>query len=102
MGGLLTYRSALAGGFDAAAGFYGAGIAKQLGEPTCPTRLFFGGNDPWIPIADIDSVRAHHPETTVYPDATHGFMRDGSPDHHEVAADDAWARLLALFGEQLK
>ncbi len=102
MGGMLTYRSALAGGFDAAVGFYGAGISSLLGRPACPTQLFFGGDDPWIPVADIEAVRAHHPETIVYPDATHGFMRDGSETFHPEAAADAWSRLLAFFGEHLR
>ena len=97
MGGRLTYRAALAGGFDAAAGFYGSGIAGELGEPTCPTLLFFGGKDEWIPPADIETVAAHHADTTVYPEAGHGFMRDGSPDFAPEAAADAWNRTLALF-----
>jgi carboxymethylenebutenolidase len=101
MGGRLTYRSAVAGGFDAAVGFYGSGIAGELGEPTCPTLLFFGGNDPWIPKADIDAVAAHHAHTLVYPEAGHGFMRDGSPDFEPRAAADAWDRLLEHFGRHL-
>lgn len=102
MGGLLTYRAALAGGFDAAAGFYGARIAQELGSPTCPTLLLFGDDDPYIPVEDIDTIRAHHPETVVYAGATHGFMRDGSESFHPDAAEDAWARLLAFFGEHLR
>jgi carboxymethylenebutenolidase len=90
MGGRLTYRSALAGGFDAAAGFYGSGIASELGEPTCPTLLFFGDSDEWIPAADIAAVAAQHADTTVYPEAGHGFLRDGSPDFVPAAAGDAW------------
>jgi carboxymethylenebutenolidase len=102
MGGLLTYRTAVTTpGFDAAAGFYGAGIHAELGKPRCPTLLVFGGNDQWIPRADLDAVAAHHPETIVYPDAGHGFMRDGSDDYHESAASDAWKQLLAHFAEHL-
>ena len=47
------------------------------------------------------NVAAHHPDTTVYPEAGHGFMRDGSDDYSEAAATDAWSRLLAHFGEHL-
>jgi carboxymethylenebutenolidase len=102
MGGLFTYRSAVASQeFDAAAGFYGARIAAELATPKCPTLLFFGGRDPWIPEADIEAVRAHHPSTVVYPEATHGFMRDGSDSYDAAAATDAWARLLAFFAEHL-
>ena len=68
MGGLFTYRSAVESDrFDAAVGFYGARIAQELATPKCPTQLFFGGRDPWIPEADIEAVRAHHPSTIVYP-----------------------------------
>jgi carboxymethylenebutenolidase len=101
MGGRFTYASAVAGGFDAAVGFYGSGIAAELGEPKCPTLLFFGGSDQWIPAADIATVAAHHEATTVYPEAGHGFMRDGSPDYVPAAADDAWDKLLALFRANL-
>jgi carboxymethylenebutenolidase len=102
MGGYFTYRMAVDGSaFAAAVGFYGAGIARELATPACPTLLFFGGRDPWIPAADIETVRAHHPSTVVYPEATHGFMRDGADDYDEAAATDAWSRLLAFFGEHL-
>ena len=101
MGGSLTYQAAVAGGFDAAAGFYGAFIAGALGEPKCPTLLFFGGNDPWIPKDDIEKVAAHHADTIVYPEAGHGFMRDGSPDFAPEAAADAWSKTLELFRRQL-
>ncbi|HEX4492042.1 MAG TPA: dienelactone hydrolase family protein [Acidimicrobiia bacterium] len=103
MGGLLTYRSALEGDtFAAAVGFYGARIAQELGTPRCPTLLLFGGRDPYIPEADIAAVVAHHPETVVYPEATHGFMRDGSESYDEAAATDAWARLLGHFAQHLQ
>jgi carboxymethylenebutenolidase len=103
MGGLFTYRSALeSDAFSAAVGFYGARIAQELGTPRCPTQLFFGGRDPWIPEADIAAVVAHHPETVVYPEATHGFMRDGSESYDEAAATDAWARLLRHFAQHLR
>jgi len=101
MGGLLTYRAAVSGGFDAAVGFYGAGISRELGTPTCPTLLLFGGSDEYIPPSELDAVAAHHAETVVYPGAGHGFMRDGSANFDEAAAADAWGRLLAFFGTHL-
>jgi carboxymethylenebutenolidase len=102
MGGRFTYQTALHGiGYDAAVGFYGSGIAGELGEPRCPTLLFFGGNDPYCPADDIAKVAAHHADTIVYPEAGHGFMRDGTDDYAPEAASDAWARLLAHFREHL-
>jgi len=102
MGGMLTYRTAVATpGFDAAVGFYGGGIAREPGPPACPTQLFFGGRDEYISTADIDAVVALYPETVVYPEAGHGFMRDGSESYREVDATDAWGRTLAFFAAHL-
>lgn len=102
MGGLLAYRAALVGdGFDAAVGFYGAGISAELGEPACPTLLMFGEHDPYITPAEIEVVRDRHPGTVVYPEAGHGFMRDGSSSYHQAASVDAWSRMLRFFTEQL-
>ena len=104
LGGTITYRAALSDlELRAAAPFYGGHIAQELGEPACPVLLFFGGRDEYIPAAAIDAVRAHHPEqVVVYPEAGHGFMRDGSSNFDEAAARDAWGRLLAFFAEHLR
>ncbi len=102
MGGRYTWYSAVHGeGFGAAVGFYGSGIADDPGEPKCPTLLFFGGDDPWISPEEIQRVVERHPDTVVYPKATHGFMRDGSSAYDESSATDAWARTMAFFGEHL-
>jgi carboxymethylenebutenolidase len=104
MGGGIAYRAAL-GDVDVAcaASFYGASIAQELGSPKCPVLCFFGDDDPWVPVEAINAVRAHHgDDVVVYHGAGHGFMRDGSPDFHEEAAGDAWARLLAFFGTHLR
>ena len=103
MGGRFAWTTALHGrGFDAAVGFYGGGIADDLGRPQCPTLLFFGGQDPYITPEEIERVAAHHPATVVYPEATHGFMRDGSDSYDERSAHDAWSRTLAFFGDHLR
>jgi carboxymethylenebutenolidase len=105
MGGWFTYRAAKWAeslGVSAAVPFYGGGIARELGEPQCPTLLFFGGKDAYIPTADIDAVRARHGDAVVvYPEADHGFMRDGSENYDEPSAVDAWNRMLEFFGEYL-
>ena len=83
MGGRLTWSTARhAEGFAAAVAFYGSGIADDLGEPHCPTLLFFGGQDPYIPPAEIERIAASHRDTIVYPEAGHGFMRDRSLNYH--------------------
>jgi len=103
-GGSIAYRAAL-WGFDlaAAASFYGAHIPRELGEPTCPVLLFFGGDDEYVPAEAIEAVRAHHgDDVVVYPRAHHGFMRDGSPSHDAETATDAWGRLRVFFDEHLR
>jgi carboxymethylenebutenolidase len=104
MGGGYAYLAAISGvDVDAAAPFYGAGIAQHMGDPYCPLLCFFGGHDEWISRADIATVEASHPgQVVVYEDAEHGFMRDGSPNYNEAAATDAWARLLAFFDATLR
>ena len=78
MGGRWTWRSAVWGeGFDAAVGFYGGGIAQDLGQPTIPTLLFFGGQDEWIPTSDIEAVESHHQNTITYPEAGHRLYTAG-------------------------
>jgi carboxymethylenebutenolidase len=103
MGGRQTWRAAVGSTeFDAAVGFYGGGIADVGGQPRCPTLLFFGGKDDYIPTADIERVQAMHPQTIVYPEAGHGFMRDGSDSYHEPSATDAGGRTLTFFAEHLR
>ena len=102
-GGRLTYLAAVSGiDVQAAAPFYGGGIDRLLGVPSCPLLAFFGGNDEYVPNAAIEAVRAHHPrDVVVYPEAGHGFMRDGSDSYHEPSAVDAWRRLLDFFATHL-
>ena len=105
MGGWFTYRAALWAddlGVQAAVPFYGGGIAREIADPGCPTLIFFGGRDEYIPADDVEKVRQHHgADVIVYPNGEHGFMRDGSPNYDEDSATDAWKRLLAFFGEHL-
>ena len=104
LGGTITYRAALSGlDLACAAPFYGGHIPRELGRPACPILAFFGGRDEYIPPDAIEAVRAHHPgDVVVYPDAEHGFMRDGSPSYHPDAAPDAWSRLLTFFDQHLR
>src|SRR5579872_4699481 len=102
LGGTWAYRTALSSSrCDAAVGFYGAQIPDELGAPRCPTLLLFAGRDDYIPVAAVDRVVAHHPDTVVYPDAEHGFMRDGSGSYDEEAATDGWRRLLEFLAAHL-
>lgn len=102
MGGMFSYLAATRGlDVQAAVGFYGR-IADKLGTPSCPHLHFFGGRDAYIPASEIEQSRAHHPDqVTVYDDAEHGFMRDGSDSYHPDHAPVAWKRTLEFFAEHL-
>lgn len=103
MGGMFSYLAATEGlDVQAAVGFYGR-IADKLGTPKCPHIHFFGGDDPYIPTADIEAARSHHPaDVTVFADAGHGFMRDGSENYHPEHAPVAWRRTLDFFAQHLR
>ncbi|HWW43802.1 MAG TPA: dienelactone hydrolase family protein [Acidimicrobiia bacterium] len=103
LGGTITYRAARWGlDLAAAAPFYGGHIAQELGPVACPLLLFFGGTDEYVPAKAIEQVRETHPDVVVYPEAGHGFMRDGSSSYDASAAADAWQRLLGFFGQHLR
>ena len=103
MGGAYTYAAAVHSDVDAAVSFYGGGIASFLREPRCPILMFFGDQDAFIPMSEVEAIERHHRSgsVVVYEGADHGFFRDGHEAYHEAAAQDAWGRLLALFSEHL-
>jgi carboxymethylenebutenolidase len=74
----------------------------------CPTLAFFGDQDEFIPLADIELLRARMAETgqpaeaVVYPGAGHAFMNDTRPDAYRPDdAADAWAKMVAFLRERL-
>jgi carboxymethylenebutenolidase len=107
LGGSYTWYAATYGdGYDAAVSFYGSYVPGYIAaepdrEPSCPTLVFYGGSDQWIPREDVAAVEAHHPDTVVYEHAGHAIMSDGTPLYVEDAATDAWSRMLAHFHEHL-
>jgi carboxymethylenebutenolidase len=74
----------------------------------CPLLAFFGDQDEFIPLADIEQLRqrlaeADPPsEVVVYPGAGHAFMNDTRPAaFRPEIAKQAWARTIAFLREQL-
>lgn len=116
MGGLYTFLAAASGRFDRAVACYGmlrvppdwggAGHRSPLDvvAGVCPTLAVFGDQDPWVPMADVDALRAvwagrDDCEIIVYPGADHGFVHDPErPTHRAGAAADVWARALRFLG----
>jgi carboxymethylenebutenolidase len=120
IGGHMTYLTACETDIQAAASYYGGGIAGPAGlgggastvsrTPKIKGRMLclFGGKDLLIPQDQVETIgkaledagTSH--EVVVYPDADHGFNCDRRATYHKPSADDAWAKMLALFEDALK
>lgn len=123
MGGRITFLTAcLNSAVKAAVPFYGGGIGNvmQPNERTprapleyaeklgAPMLLFFGDQDPFIPLDEVDAIKKRlaelkkNAEVIVYPGAPHGFFCDERDSYRPEAAQDAWRRLLKFFRQHLK
>lgn len=108
MGGLLAYRSAANLHPDAAVAYYGGGIVNFLDEASkiaCPIQFHFGERDHFIPMTDVDKIRAaiaglKETELYVYP-ADHGFNCDQRASYDAAAAALAWQRSLDFLRRHL-
>jgi carboxymethylenebutenolidase len=117
MGGTIALAAATQRQVGAAVTYYGSGITKgQFGFPPmldaaaglrAPWLGLFGDRDRGIPVEDVEKLAAAAAEAEVatevvrYPDAGHGFNRDGSSSYDEAAATDAWMRTLDWFADNL-
>ncbi len=123
MGGRVTFLTAcLNPAVKAAVPFYGGGIGSvmQPGERTpkapleyadsltAPMLLFFGENDPFIPLDEVEKIKRRlkelnkRAETIVYPGAPHGFFCNERDSYRPDAAKDAWERLVKFFAQHLR
>ncbi len=119
VGGHMTYLTACETDVKAAASFYGGGIAGPQGFGGAPSTIsrtskidgkivcLFGEKDTAIPLEQVEAIRAEltthnipH-EVVVYPGAEHGFFCDQRGSYNKAAADDAWAKVKALFAAEL-
>lgn len=89
--------SARCTGLTAASCFYGGDIAGYADEqPKVPTILHFGRTDPMIPLADVETITAAHPDLPVWLyDAGHAFVAPSG--YHADSASLAMLRTLQLF-----
>lgn len=95
---------------DVVVSYYGSGVAGAIDradEIQCPVLFHFGGQDPYLPVADIEAIRAAtsglpHVDVLVQPDAGHAFDNHASEMFHDpVAAASAWTRTTAFLAEHL-
>jgi len=74
----------------------------------CPTLCFYGDQDEFVPLSDIESLRERlagqdvPAEVVVYPGAGHAFMNQPRVEaYRPEAARDAWGRMTAFLQEHL-
>lgn len=103
-GGLLTWLSACQlTGLSAAVAYYGGGIATQKDlRPGCPVMMHFGERDEYIPMSDVEAIRAAQPgvQIHVYP-ADHGFNCDHRGSYDQKSALSARERTLGFLRQHL-
>jgi|ERR1700742_1113633 carboxymethylenebutenolidase len=105
-------------GFGASAPFYGTPLPRHLAatlDGACPIVASFGKRDPLGrgAAAKLEKVTSEKNITTdikEYPGAAHSFanqlpaqplLRIAGFGYNRAAADDAWSRVFAFFGEHL-
>lgn len=99
-GGLLTWLAACRlDGVAAASSYYGGGVPGHAKlRPKCPVILHFGALDAHIPLEDVETFAAAHPESAVHVyDADHGFNCDHRASFDAAASELARERTLAHF-----
>jgi carboxymethylenebutenolidase len=112
LGGGITFfcAVALSDEIAAAAGFYGMvpnEWLERVGAIAVPLVLFFGGQDPFIPLGRVAQIKARLDEAgkdariELYPDADHGFFCHERDSWDAAAAADAWLKLTAFFRTHL-
>jgi carboxymethylenebutenolidase len=117
MGGSVALATAVRRQLGAAVTFYGGGVTQgRFGYPPLlelapelrtPWLGLFGDRDQSIPVEDVEALAGAAAKASVateverYPEAGHGFHRDGSAAYHAESAADAWRRTLDWFARYL-
>ena len=109
LGGLLAFLSGCQLDIDAAIGYYGVGIEKNLENKNMirkPIMLHFAENDGFVPaetrtgleesFSDNDLVTINN-----YGGCDHGFARTGGSNYDKAAAEISDTRTLALLKKSL-
>ena len=105
-GGSLAYLAAARlSGVVCAVGYYGAQIAGHVNEtPHTPVLLHFAEHDEYIPLADVEIIRAAHPEIEiyVYPGTEHGFSCNDRKFYEPKSAALARRRSLIYLNQHVQ
>ncbi|MEW9572295.1 dienelactone hydrolase family protein [Rhodanobacter sp. Si-c] len=104
-GSLAFLAAARLQGLACAVGYYGAQIAGHAGErPRVPVLLHFAEHDEYIPLADVETIRAAHPEIEMYlyPGTEHGFSCNDRRYYQPFPALLARGRSLAFLAQHMR
>ena len=104
-GGRYVHLSAARLGIDAGAAFHGTAIGKNLEETnkiTCPMSLHFGGNDPVVPMEEVNAIKTAYAGKTnvdiaVYEGAGHSFSMPSNQGYDADVANASREAALTLF-----
>jgi carboxymethylenebutenolidase len=105
-------------GFSASAPFYGTPLPRNLSQTldgACPIVASFGSRDPLgigapKKLREVTAAKQITADIKAYPGAGHSFanklpaqplLRVSGFGYNRAAADDAWRRVFAFFGEHL-
>ncbi|MEE9299086.1 MAG: dienelactone hydrolase family protein [Acidimicrobiia bacterium] len=103
-------------GLAGAIGFYGhpnrvfpegaTPLIERVGEFSCPLLCLMGGDDPGIPVEEVEAFRsaleagAVEHDIVIYDGAPHSFFDRKHSEYAEASAD-AWNRVLEFIGRLL-
>lgn len=101
-GGAISYRAACELSIAAAVVYYGK-IPNSAAKPKCPVLYHFGTEDKSIPLAEVERLKAAHPEGAfyLYEGAGHGFNCDQRATYQPAAAALARRRTLEFLAGRL-
>lgn len=108
LGGLLAFLAAARSDADAFVCFHGVRLEKHLDEAPeidKPIQIHFAGRDRYAPpdvVARVKAALPAHAECHDYPDADHGFSRDGQPVFDAAATVQAHAALFTFLSAHLR
>lgn len=109
LGGTLAWAVAVAGDPAVCVSYYGSGVASMLDgidAVSCPTLFHFGNADAYIPNDDVEAVNTAIDGRSGFvlnvENAGHAFdNHESAMFWNESAAQAAWAKTTAFFGEHL-
>ena len=109
LGGTLGWGVAVAADPAVVVSYYGSGVADMLGDidkVACPVLFHFGNSDAFIPGESVEAINAAIDGRPGFvlnvENAGHAFdNHEAEMFWNESAAQAAWAKTMAFFGEHL-